>query len=146
MMSDIAKFSDLGAPVVLAVPEEHTISKLYAQLAKSVDEEVAKLSGQVPQVKFEAGSSCLIIRDENGTEKKIKASELRKKCNCALCIDEFTGKKLLKENEIKDDVFPTKMEPKGNYAVAIVWSDGHRSSIYPYKRLLSDEIPAHDKN
>lgn len=43
---------------------------------------------------------------------------------------------------IKEDVFPTKLEEKGNYAVAIVWSDGHRSSIYPYKRLLSDEIEA----
>lgn len=37
-------------------------------------------------------------------------------------------------------MFPHKIEAKGNYAVAIVWSDGHRSSIYPYKRLWSDEI------
>jgi DUF971 family protein len=32
------------------------------------------------------------------------------------------------------------MEEKGNYAVAVVWSDGHRSSIYSYKRLFSEEI------
>jgi hypothetical protein len=46
-----------------------------------------------------------------------------------------------KENTIPDDVFPYKIESKGNYAVAIVWSDGHKSSIYPYSRLLSNEIP-----
>jgi DUF971 family protein len=32
------------------------------------------------------------------------------------------------------------MTKKGNYAVAVVWSDGHRSSIYPYERLKSHEI------
>ena len=47
----------------------------------------------------------------------------------------------MNEKNIDPDVYPYKIEPKGNYAVAIVWSDGHRSSIYPYARLLSDEIP-----
>ena len=32
------------------------------------------------------------------------------------------------------------MQRKGNYAVAVVWSDGHRSSIYPFERILSDDI------
>jgi ATP-binding protein involved in chromosome partitioning len=66
---------------------------------------------------------------------------LRKSCKCALCVDEFTGKILIKEDKINEDVHPYKIEPKGNYAVAIMWSDGHRSSIYPYERLLSDSIP-----
>ncbi len=85
------------------------------------------------------------MRTPDGKEKKIKAFELRKKCGCALCIDEFTGKKLIKEDTIPQDVFPGKIEPKGNYAVAIVWSDGHRSSIYPYEKLLSDAVPEYVK-
>lgn len=32
------------------------------------------------------------------------------------------------------------MIKKGNYAVAVVWSDGHKSSIYPYDRLKSSDI------
>ncbi len=56
-------------------------------------------------------------------------------------MDEFTGKNLIKEEKIDVNVFPSKIEPKGNYAVAIVWSDGHRSSVYPYTKLLSAEIP-----
>jgi len=44
---------------------------------------------------------------------------------------------LIKIEDIREDVFPTKIENKGNYAVAIVWSDGHKSSIYPFKTLLS---------
>ena len=37
-------------------------------------------------------------------------------------------------------MYPTNIITKGNYAVAVVWSDGHRSSIYPYERILSKDI------
>ncbi len=47
----------------------------------------------------------------------------------------------LEKENIKSDVHPIRMEEKGNYAVAVVWSDGHRSSIYPFKRLFSEDIP-----
>ena len=74
--------------------------------------------------------------------KLIDPFTLRKKCICAACIDEFSGEKILKEKNIPKDVHPVRIEDKGNYAVAVVWSDGHRSSIYPYKRILSDDIEA----
>lgn len=67
---------------------------------------------------------------------------LRISCKCAACIDELSGALLVKKEEIDPEVYPSKIEEKGNYAVAVVWSDGHRSSIYPYKRLTSPEIPA----
>ena len=38
------------------------------------------------------------------------------------------------------DVHPTKMVKKGNYAVAVIWSDGHNSSLYSYERVMSDEV------
>ena len=65
---------------------------------------------------------------------------LRLACKCALCIDEVDGRKILQVEKVPLDVYPTKMQRKGNYAVAVVWSDGHNSSIYPFERLLSDEI------
>lgn len=127
---------------MLALPTDHTICKIYHELGRSVDTEVTKLAEtQTPHVRYETGSSLIIVREPNGTEKKIRPLELRKKCMCAECIDEFSGKTLFKESDIREDVFPSKIEVKGNYAVGIFWSDGHRSSIYPYKRLLSDEIP-----
>ena len=88
----------------------------------------------------------MILRKADGSEKKIKAFDLRNKCNCALCVDEFSGKKILEQRNVSEDVFPYKIEPKGNYAVAVVWSDGHKSSIYPYDRLMSSEIPEFVKN
>jgi DUF971 family protein len=46
----------------------------------------------------------------------------------------------LKPEQVPKDVHPTNILAKGNYAVAVVWSDGHRSSIYPYERILSSEL------
>jgi DUF971 family protein len=127
----------------LALPEEHSIVKIYSELASAVDAEVLKLDqkNEIPHVRYDTHLACVIIRTPDGKEKKIKAAELRRKCNCAACVDEFTGKKLSRDDKINEDVFPSKIEPKGNYAVAIVWSDGHKSSIYPYERLLSSDIP-----
>jgi DUF971 family protein len=43
---------------------------------------------------------------------------------------------------VPKDVYPTNIIKKGHYAVAVVWSDGHKSSIYLFDRLLSKEIAA----
>ena len=147
--SEISKYSDLGSPTVLVLPQEHPITQIYANLASSIVNELLKLEKEEntpPHVRYETGSSLVIIRKADGKEKKIKAFELRSRCNCALCVDEFSGKKLLEKNKIDPEVYPYKIEPKGNYAVAIVWSDGHKSSIYPYERLLSSDIPDFIKN
>jgi len=80
---------------------------------------------------------------KDGTPAKVKSIdpfELRTKCKCAGCIDEVDGRQILQINKVPKDVYPTNMVRKGNYAVAVVWSDGHRSSIYPFERMLSDEI------
>lgn len=137
----------MGSPVVLTLPDEHPVVKLYHSLAVSVDEEITKIAAtsNIPHVRYETGSSLVIVRTPDGKEKKIKAFELRKACHCALCVEEFTGQPLLKEDSIREDVYPYKIEPKGNYAVAIIWSDGHKSSIYPYERLLSPQIKEHIK-
>ena len=52
-------------------------------------------------------------------------------------------------------LLPTELHPlllaqvKGNYAVAVTWTDGHTSSIYPYDTLkdyfLEDKPPAADE-
>lgn len=42
------------------------------------------------------------------------------------------------------DIFPTKLDHKGLYGVAIVWNDGHFADIYPYDTLrsIAEEIAA----
>ena len=67
--------------------------------------------------------------------KKIPNIKLRDNCKCALCVDEYTGEKVLKTEDIPKDIHGLEVTALGNYAVSIKWSDGHSSSIYPYSSL-----------
>jgi DUF971 family protein len=141
----------LGAPSVLSIPKDQLVPSIFRLIAENLDKEcdaLEKQGNQIPNVRYETGKSLIIVRKytsakvrPTGEEKKIKSRELRLRCRCAACIDELSGKALLNERSVPAEVFPGKIEPKGNYAVAIVWSDGHKSSIYPYSLLLSDDIP-----
>ena len=137
--SQISKFSDLGSPVVLALPQSHELLKIYQGFARDLVTEAEK-PYDVPIVFYNTGQRKIIV--ETPSKKKVVSPYvLRLKCRCALCIDEFTGQQILNAGKISKEVYPSKIEEKGNYAVAVVWSDGHRSSIYPYERLLGDDIP-----
>ena len=92
------------------------------------------------EVKYDPTKSSIVITNDGKVEKEIDPYELRIKCKCAGCIDEVDGRQILKVERVPKDVYPTNMLKKGNYAVAVVWSDGHRSSIYPFERLLSSEL------
>ncbi len=59
------------------------------------------------------------------------------RCGCSKCVDEFTGKKLLKEEDVPADVVPTSIDYEGNYGISVQWSDGHGTSIYPYDKMES---------
>ena len=61
--------------------------------------------------------------------------ELRLACPCANCIDEITGAARLVPATISADVKPVSVRSVGNYAISIVWSDGHDTGIYSFERL-----------
>lgn len=46
----------------------------------------------------------------------------------------------LSKNQLDPEVYPVKIQQKGNYAIGVIWSDGHKNSIYSFKRLFSEEI------
>ena len=75
------------------------------------------------------------LKWNNGPEMSIANRDLRLSCRCALCVNELTGEKILRERDLKSDIAPTKIMSLGNYALAINWNDGHTSGIYPYKSI-----------
>ena len=77
----------------------------------------------------------LSILWEDGHRDEFDARDLRLACQCALCIQEMTGKKLLDPKTIRSDVSPQKILSIGNYAISFDWSDGHNSGIYSFKDL-----------
>lgn len=62
---------------------------------------------------------------------------LRLECRCAICVDEWTREKILKEDAVPADVRPLKIESVGRYALKIDWSDGHNTGIYSFDALRS---------
>ena len=132
--------SDAGTPFVLSLPSSVPIVELYDEIAQRVDQEIQTIKPNKKEVSYDPTTSRVVITSDGQTEKSIDPYELRVKCKCAGCIDEVDGRQIFKVEKVPKDVYPTNMMKKGNYAVAVVWSDGHRSSIYPFQRLLSSEF------
>ena len=134
---EVSRLSDAGTPVVMAAPESAAAGK-YRELAAAVATEVSRLEhGGIkrPTVTHEAGVGVKAVWPD-GQQRTIAPVVLRGKCECAHCVNEFTGERMLKPEDVPADVAPREIRPMGNYAVIIEWSDGH-SSIYAYDVLAA---------
>ena len=90
-----------------------------------------------PQYEYDDEKITFVWPD--GVKSVVSNLDLRADCGCALCVDEYTGEKLLNRDAIRKDIKPTEITPLGNYALKIVWNDGHNSGIYPYKQIRALE-------
>ena len=72
---------------------------------------------------------------EDGHESYYPGHHLRCACACAECVDEMSGRKLLQDDKVADDVRALELHPVGNYAISVRWSDGHDTGIYAFERL-----------
>ena len=134
VLPEISRLSDAGTPVALAGGD---LALHYRRVAESAVREVSRLKhGAVghPQVIYDAGRG-IVVTPGDGPERVVAPAVLRRACRCAVCVEEFSGKALRVPESVPDTVVPTSIQPMGNYAVAITWSDGHNSSIYPYEAL-----------
>ena len=66
---------------------------------------------------------------------RLSLADLRRQCECAQCVNEWTGERILDPDSVADDIVIDKMELVGNYAVRIHWSDGHNSGLFTWSKL-----------
>ena len=66
---------------------------------------------------------------------RLKYHHIRSNCPCASCRDEWTGERILDPASIPAHIKIEGMEGIGNYAVRLVWSDGHSSGLYTWEAL-----------
>ena len=90
-----------------------------------------------------AGESDVQLRWSDGRVNVFPARFLRLACPCAHCVDETTGRRVLRESTVPQDVRPLAIAPVGRYAIEIQWSDGHRTGIYSWELLyrLAGQLP-----
>jgi DUF971 family protein len=72
---------------------------------------------------------------EDGHESYYDSYRMRCSCPCAGCVDEVTGKKILRDETVLKDVRPESIHPVGHYGISIRWSDGHDTGIYRFDAL-----------
>jgi DUF971 family protein len=81
----------------------------------------------------------LFIKWLDGFSSTVTLKDLRDNCPCASCQGEQVGFK--KFEPVKLEVHnPAKyelksIEPVGNYAIQIIWGDGHDTGIYSFEHL-----------
>eukprot|EP00933_Yihiella_yeosuensis_P005774 TRINITY_DN110358_c0_g1_i1.p1 TRINITY_DN110358_c0_g1~~TRINITY_DN110358_c0_g1_i1.p1 ORF type:complete len:455 (-),score=34.66 TRINITY_DN110358_c0_g1_i1:317-1681(-) len=114
------------------------------KLAENLDAQVTTLkksgSSSIPALEFDRARSMLVLKTGKGTSLEATARNVRLACRSASMWDEFTGKKLFKDEDIPNDVVPKSIESAGRYAVKIDWSDGH-SSLFPFSILMETMGP-----
>ncbi len=91
---------------------------------------------------LEQAEGRLIVAWDDGVRTEIPYRELRLACPCAGCVEEWSGRRTVDPATIPEGVHPVAVEPVGNYAVSITWSDGHSTGIYSWATLRSVGRPA----
>jgi len=135
---EVVVAGDEGEPIVVRNPEA-AASRAYLDIAK-------RLAAAVSVVKYESGSSMkpreigegegkLRIVWADGHDSRYPFELLRNNCPCAVCVDEWTGKRKHLMLLLPPGFRPLDVKPVGNYAIKIAWSDGHDSGIYSFSTL-----------
>lgn len=77
-----------------------------------------------------------------GDVSRLPFQAVRQDCRCAVCVDEFTGRRLLDPASVPADIDLMDASLTGNYALKIRWSDNHDSGLFTWNHLrqLSDRL------
>lgn len=77
----------------------------------------------------------LYIEFDSGEKSVIPYLDLRFECPCATCVDEITGQRTLRKEDLNANVKPISIAMVGRYALQITWNDGHNTGMYHFDRL-----------
>jgi DUF971 family protein len=81
------------------------------------------------------GDAALRITWADDCVCRYTASELRRACPCAQCVNEWTGQRVLKPEAVSDELTIADLSIVGRYALNFRWSDGHETGIYSFRYL-----------
>lgn len=84
---------------------------------------------------IEESDSELTIEWSDGESFLYNASQLRRVCPCAGCVNEWTGERTLKPENVADNLTFNSIGVVGRYALNFVFSDEHDTGIFSFKYL-----------
>lgn len=86
------------------------------------------------EIKQEDDSALSILWGDD-RRCRYRAAELRRACPCAQCVNEWTGERMLKPENISESIEIRDLSLVGRYAINFRWSDGHETGIYSFRYL-----------
>ena len=91
---------------------------------------------------IEESDSSVTIDWSDGKSFLYNASELRRACPCAGCVNEWTGERTLKTESVAEDLAFKRIGVVGRYALNFVFSDEHDTGIFSfnYLRGLAEKV------
>ncbi|MGH3006540.1 MAG: gamma-butyrobetaine hydroxylase-like domain-containing protein, partial [Gaiellaceae bacterium] len=141
LSTDIRTTSDEGNPIVQSMsgsPSARAFFRVAENLAAQVStltlREVSSHRPEIAEITRPSTSEVRILW-KDGHESIYTGYALRVGCRCAMCVDEISGNKRLREESISKDVRPLSIDPVGRYAIRFHWSDGHSTGIYTFEHL-----------
>lgn len=135
-LETLAEFPMVDTISDLSAPEAGASLEPVRLLAENLHRTVGKRRierEQLPTVTAEPGR--IRVQWPDGSVDLLNNRDVRAACQCAACVEEYTGEQLLDPNTIPADIQAKSITPLGNYAVSIAWSDGHASGIFTWDRL-----------
>lgn len=140
---------DTGQPLVVAEPAGD-VARCFSTLAAAVVQEIAKLRAQRKNsVRYDAELRAFVVKlpqqpgsdadsAGEGAEFLLDPAVVRRNDTSARSVNEWTGERTLRPEDIADDVRPAEVSPLGNYAVQITWEDGF-NQVAPFELLAGLE-------
>jgi len=147
---------DSGVPLVISHPGSQAAS-VFSDLARDLAGDLEKFmasritaatseegdlspGSSTPEAFWDSSKNALVVKwhsEKGSAVRYVEPRALRLACRCASCVDEISGIMRINPGKIPLAVVPIRVESKGNYGVAVGWSDGHDSSIFTFAQLKS---------
>ena len=144
---EVVRAGDDGEPIVARQPDAPA-SVAYREITARVAAAVARAnyesaSADRPKEIMEGDGKLKIVWADD-SQSVFPFGFLRNHCPCAVCVDEWTGTRKNLILLLPGNFRPMSVEPVGNYAIQIAWSDGHNTGIYSFSGLkeLERELEA----
>ena len=131
---------DLGTPLV-ALDKSSPGAIAFVVIAKNLAAQLSITNLNEKNVKNRPKEVHLVdqtppkIAWDDGTASVYDHKNLRLGCPCAACVNEMTGEKMVREQDLPKEIRVTEARPVGRYGLNLLFSDGHGSGIYTFDRL-----------
>jgi hypothetical protein len=140
---DLSVAGDSGTPLVVAEPTG-PVARCFSDLGAAVVQEIAKLRAQRKNsVRFDTELGAFVVKlpeatGLGGEEFLLHPATVRRNDTSARSVNEWTGERTLRNEDVAEGVLPAEVSPLGNYAIQITWQDGF-NQVAPFVLLAGLE-------